>query len=192
MALKQRHKEDMAGLQERLAEAEKKLAQNPDNMNEEIERILKEFEQAEHTHAVQIQDLQQSHESELSNLQQNHVAQMQNLRKAQDKTRQGWTSRYLPTEAVSWPAPQPLSILRKTNGPAPRKSASKKIMAAAADAQNDGPVLIPLDNKKVQIYISTVSGNPVVSDALFLCSLTTCCSQLFLRSSATKNIFSSY
>lgn len=160
LALQKRHKEEMAALKKRLEEAETKLKNNPANMDDEIERILNEFEQAEHSHAVQIENLQQSHQSELSDLQQSHVTQIHNLKKAQDQTRKGWTSRYLPTEAVSWPAPQPLSILRKTNGPNSGRSAVDRIAAAAKS--DDEPILLPLDNKKVQVYISTVSGNPVV------------------------------
>ncbi|KAL1929397.1 hypothetical protein VTP01DRAFT_1535 [Rhizomucor pusillus] len=160
LALQKRHKEEMAALKKRLEEAETKLKNNPANMDDEIERILNEFEQAEHSHAVQIENLQQSHQSELSDLQQSHVTQIHNLKKAQDQTRKGWTSRYLPTEAVSWPAPQPLSILRKTNGLNSGRSAVDRIAAAAKS--DDEPILLPLDNKKVQVYISTVSGNPVI------------------------------
>ncbi|KAI9488894.1 SH3-binding, glutamic acid-rich protein-domain-containing protein [Zychaea mexicana] len=162
LTMKQRHKQDMSDLQSRLQEAETKVkkSSNAAMMDDEVERILHEFEQAEHSHAVQIETLQQSHQSELTDLQQNHVAQLRNLKKVQDRSREGWTTRYLPTEAVSWPAPQPLSVLRKTNGPRTSHSASQRIMNAAKDEA--GPVLIPLDNKKIQVYISTVSGNAVI------------------------------
>lgn len=164
LSLKQRHKEDMSNLQARLKEAETKLknSSNAEMMEDEIERILKEFEQAEHTHAVQIENMEQSHQSELSDMQQNHATQIKNLRKQQDQNQKKWTTRYLPTEAVSWPAPQPLSKLRKTNGPNARPSAATRI-ASAAQRDDNEPVLTPLDTKKVQVYISTVSGNAVVS-----------------------------
>ncbi|CDS06130.1 hypothetical protein LRAMOSA08658 [Lichtheimia ramosa] len=163
LSLKQRHKEDMSNLQARLKEAETKLknSSNAEMMEDEIERILKEFEQAEHTHAVQIESLEQSHQSELSDMQQNHATQIKNLRKQQDQNQKKWTTRYLPTEAVSWPAPQPLSKLRKTNGPNARPSAATRI-ASAAQRDDNEPVLTPLDTKKVQVYISTVSGNAVI------------------------------
>ncbi|KAI9250519.1 SH3-binding, glutamic acid-rich protein-domain-containing protein [Phascolomyces articulosus] len=162
LTLKQRHKQDMADLQTRLQEAETKVKNNSNAamMDDEIERILHEFEQAEHSHAVQIETLQQSHQSELTDLQQDHVAQLRNLKKVQDQSRESWTTRYLPTEAVSWPAPPPLSALRKTNGPRPTNSASQRIKNAAKD--DSGPILIPLDNKKVQIYVSSVSGNVAI------------------------------
>ncbi|KAI8390809.1 SH3-binding, glutamic acid-rich protein-domain-containing protein [Radiomyces spectabilis] len=155
LTLKQRHKRDMDELQQRLSETEKKMQNEPGvRLDDEIERILHEFEQAEHDHTVQIENLQQSHENELSDLQENHVAQISQLKKAQDQKRQGWTSRYLPTEAVSWPAPQPLSRLRKTQTATQPKKALKMTDEYA-------PILIPLDNKKVQVYFSSVSGNPV-------------------------------
>ncbi|KAI9312009.1 SH3-binding, glutamic acid-rich protein-domain-containing protein [Dichotomocladium elegans] len=162
LALKQRHKQDMAKLQTRLQEAETKLksSSNEELMEDEIERILREFEAAEHSHQAQIQSLEQSHQSELTDLKQNQAEQVLNLRKQQDQTQKKWTSRFLPTEAVSWPAPQPLSVLRKTNGPSTRTSASQRIAAAASDEY--APILIPSDTKKVHVYISTVSGNPVI------------------------------
>ncbi|KAI7861029.1 SH3-binding, glutamic acid-rich protein-domain-containing protein [Circinella umbellata] len=162
LTLKQRHKKDMLELQTRLEEAETKVKNNSNAnmMDDEIERILHEFEQAEHSHAVQIETMQQSHQSELTDLQQDHVAQLRSLKKVQDQSREGWTSRYLPTAAVSWPAPRPMSVLKKTNGPRPTQSPSQRIMNAAKD--DSGPILIPLDTKKVQVYISTVSGNAVI------------------------------
>lgn len=152
MAMKTKHQQDMEDLQQRLAEAEAKAKESAKGaMNdEEIERILEEFEQAQHTHAVQIEHMQQSHESELTSMQQNHVAQLTDLKKAQNQTRQGWTSRYLPTEAVSWPAPQQVT-LRKTTGP--KKSLSS---VGATD-------LTPKDVSTVQVYMSSVSGNASVS-----------------------------
>ncbi|ORZ00593.1 hypothetical protein BCR43DRAFT_485484 [Syncephalastrum racemosum] len=150
LAMKTKHQQDMEDLKQRLAEAEAKAKESAKGaMNdEEIERILEEFEQAQHTHAVQIEHMQQSHESELSSMQQDHVAQLTSLKKAQNQTRQGWTSRYLPTEAVSWPAPQQVS-LRKTTGP-------KKTLSSSAAAATD---LTPKDVSTVQVYVSSVSAN---------------------------------
>ncbi|KAF7721279.1 SH3 domain binding glutamic acid-rich protein-like [Apophysomyces ossiformis] len=157
LTLKQQHKKALVELEKQKAEAEQKLKNNPSvDLETEFERILHEFEQTEHNHSVQIENLQQSHQNELTDLQQTHVAQLRNLKNAQS-----YTSRFLPTEAKSWPAPMPLSAslskLRKTNGPQPRP---KRVLL---DAKGDeAPAFLPLDNKKVQIYISTVSGNPVI------------------------------
>ncbi|KAG0165872.1 SH3 domain binding glutamic acid-rich protein-like [Apophysomyces sp. BC1034] len=157
LTLKQQHKKATTELQKQLTETEQKIKNNPTvDLESEVERILHEFEQTEHNHSVQIESMQQSHQNELTDLQENHVAQLRNLKKGQS-----FTKKFLPVEAKSWPAPMPLStsmsMLRKTNGPQTRP---KKIIL---DAQpNEAPAFLPLDNKKVQIYMSSVSGNPVI------------------------------
>jgi hypothetical protein len=122
-------------------------------LDSELEKILHAFEQAEHNHTAQLQDMEQSHQDALSDLQQSHVDQLKTI-----GLKRGYTStRYVPDQAVSWPAPKPLSMLRKTTGPSPR--ANRVLLAATSSNE---PILIPLDTEKVQIYISSVSGNSVV------------------------------
>ncbi|KAG2172203.1 hypothetical protein INT43_004744 [Umbelopsis isabellina] len=144
---KEQHMLEMKQLKERLQKAEKSRNTTVDD---ELEQLLHEFEQAEHAHTVELADLEKSHHNQLSDLQQSHQAQIQGLSNTPSRnTKSNW--RQLPTEAVSWPAPQPLSILRKTGGPRGRER-----KATSDDAQFD---IYPEDHNKVQIYISSVSGS---------------------------------
>ncbi|CAM0140566.1 hypothetical protein VKS41_006585 [Umbelopsis sp. WA50703] len=145
--IKDHHMLEMQQLKERLQKAEKSRNTTVDD---ELERLLHEFEQAEHAHTVELADMEKSHHNQLSDLQQSHQAQIQGLTSTPSRNAKS-TWRQLPTEAVSWPAPQPLSILRKTGGPRGRER-----KATSDDTEFD---VYPEDNKKVQIYLSSVSGN---------------------------------
>ncbi|KAI8584743.1 hypothetical protein K450DRAFT_217813 [Umbelopsis ramanniana AG] len=144
--IKDQHTNEMRELKERLTKAE--LGRNA-TVDDELERLLHEFEEAEHAHTVELANLEQSHHSQLSNLRESQQAQLQGLKNSQFPKNSNW--RLMPTDAVSWPAPQPLSILRKTGGPRQRE---RKVVA-----DDDGPDVYPQDPKKVQVYISSVSGN---------------------------------
>ncbi|CAO3636193.1 unnamed protein product [Cunninghamella blakesleeana] len=164
LKIKQQHKQELTELQKQLEEVEKtkneqKLSgeevakQQQEYLDNELEKILSAFEEAQHNHTVELQNLEQSHQSALSDLQQDHANQLKSLGASQ-----GYVStKYIPTQAISWPAPQPLSMLRKTSGPNPRQN-----RVLLASRSNDEPILIPMDTKKVQIYISSVSGNPMI------------------------------
>ncbi|KAI8099701.1 uncharacterized protein BX664DRAFT_289951 [Halteromyces radiatus] len=166
LKIKQQHKQEIANLQQQMQQVEKtkqeqmqqqgdQAKQQQEYLDAELEKILHAFEQAQHNHTAQLQDLEQSHKTALSDLQQTHVDQLKTIGASQ-----GYTSaRYVPTQAISWPAPQPLSSLRKTNGPSPRVN---RVILAASQSSTTEPILTPLDTKKVQLYISTVSGNPVI------------------------------
>ncbi|CAO3596371.1 unnamed protein product [Absidia cylindrospora] len=165
LKIKQQHKQDMVTLQQQMEQVEKtkqeQMAQQGDQakqqqeyLDDELEKILHAFEQAEHNHTAQLQDLEHSHQNALSDLQQSHVDQLKTIGSSQ-----GYTSKkYVPTQAVSWPAPQPLSMLRKTTGPSPRPN---RVLLAAKPSSYE-PILTPLDTEKVQVYISSVSGNPLI------------------------------
>ncbi|KAI9308476.1 hypothetical protein BJ944DRAFT_236973 [Cunninghamella echinulata] len=164
LKIKQQHKQELSQLQQQLEQVEKTKSeqqlngeeiakQQQDYLDNELEKILSAFEQAQHNHTVELQNLEKSHQSALSDLQQTHADQLKSLGNAQ-----GYTStKYIPTQAVSWPAPQPLSMLRKTTGPHPRQN-----RVLLTSKTNDEPILIPMDTKKVQIYYSSVSGNPLI------------------------------
>lgn len=168
IALKQKHKQDKIDLEKQVEEAKIEAENNPAaaiDIDEHLERMLQEFEQAEHTHAVQIQDLEQSHESELNHLQDDQKAQLNKLKRKQDITRDSWTTRYLPTDAVSWPKPNSAHIPKLRPTPSLVESKSKTLLRVLGNMpayQKPEPVLTPLDPKKVQIYYSSVSGNAVV------------------------------
>lgn len=149
--IKDQHLVEMRELKERLAKAE--LGRNA-TVDDELERLLHEFEQAEHAHNVELANMEQSHHTQLSNLRETQQAQLQGLKNAQSP--KSSSHRFLPTDAISWPAPQPLSILRKTGGPRQRERKTTN--------DDDKLDIYPQDPKKVQVYISSVSGNVNVSE----------------------------
>ncbi|CEP10197.1 hypothetical protein [Parasitella parasitica] len=168
LALKQKHKQDKMDLEKQVEETRIEAENNPAaavDLNEQLERMLHEFEQTEHTHAVQIQDLEQSHESELNHLQNDQKAQLNKLKRNQDITRDSWTTRFLPTDAVSWPKPDSANVskLRPTFSLVESKSKTLlRVLGNMPAYQKPEPVLTPLDPKKVQVYYSSVSGNAVI------------------------------
>jgi hypothetical protein len=168
LALKKKHKQDRTQLEEELEKAKKEAEKGSSaiDLDEHMERILQEFEQAEHTHAVQIQNLEQSHLSELDNLQDNQKAQVNKLKRTHNLNRDSWTERYLPTEAVSWPLPNGSALPKLKPTPSPLMESKSKtllrVLGSMSGYQKPEPVLIPLDPKKVQIYYSSVSANTVV------------------------------
>ncbi|KAG1462583.1 hypothetical protein G6F56_005489 [Rhizopus delemar] len=165
LALKKRHKDDKAQLEEQLETVRSEAKKNPaeDIINDHLEKMLQEFEQQEHTFAVQIQDLEQEHQSELSSLQDNQNTQMSKLKKTHGQNRETWTERYLPTEAVSWPSPTQQPKLRPTPSLVESKSKTLlRVLGNLPEYQKSEPVLTPLDPKKVQVYYSSVSANSII------------------------------
>ncbi|KAI9472287.1 MAG: hypothetical protein EXX96DRAFT_597310 [Benjaminiella poitrasii] len=168
LALKKKHKQDRVELEKQLEDTKKEAESNPNaaiNIDEHLERLLQEVEQSEHTYTVQIHDLEQSHQSELDSLQNNQKAQLNKLKRTQDLTRDKWTSRYIPTEAVSWPLPKSNNLNKLRPTPSLVESKSKtllKVLGSMPANQKPEPVLTPLDPKKVQVYYSSVSGNSLI------------------------------
>ncbi|RUS19330.1 hypothetical protein BC937DRAFT_87652 [Endogone sp. FLAS-F59071] len=159
--LRRRHNAELAELRTKLENAEKNGAPGAtQQFNAEVEKLLAEIEAEEHNHAVQLDEFQRQQQQQLSTLQDSQNAQLKTLKQRQtsEKKRLSWRSQHAPIDAVSWPAPQPLSILRKTNGPQERKSTTK----AAIEEDQLLSELKPKDNKKVQLYYSSVSGNATV------------------------------
>ncbi|KAI8968346.1 hypothetical protein BDF20DRAFT_827895 [Mycotypha africana] len=179
LSLKKKHAQERSELMKQLEEAKKqatKAAANAQsatsaiNLDEHLERILQEFEQAEHTHAVELKDLERSHQSQLDTLENNQQNELNKLLKHDTKAKRDsgkWTTRFQPTEAVSWPLPsrEQLTKLRPTS-PAPLvESKSKTLLKALSNTvmpTKAEPVLTPLDPKKVQIYYSSVSGHSII------------------------------
>ncbi|KAG2236288.1 hypothetical protein INT48_001351, partial [Thamnidium elegans] len=168
LALKKKHKQDRAQLEAELEQTKLEAEKNPAStmdIDEHMERILQEFEQAEHSHTVQIKDLEESHQSELDSLQDNQQAQVNKLKRTQNLNRDVWTERYLPTNAVSWPVPNGSGVAKLRPTPSLVESKSKTLLRVLGNMpgyQNPEPVLTPLDPTKVQIYYSSVSANSVI------------------------------
>ncbi|ORX47733.1 hypothetical protein DM01DRAFT_1338957 [Hesseltinella vesiculosa] len=149
-SLKLQHQQDILELHDQMEQLKAQgntgdlSKQQQEYLETELEKVLNAFEQTEHDHAAELQDMQQSHQSALSKLEQTHVHELKSFGANQGAI----STRYLPVQAVSWPAPQPLSILRKTPGPRITKSTTGSVL--------------PADKSLVQIYVSSVSGNPTV------------------------------
>jgi hypothetical protein len=157
IALKKKHKQDKLDMETKMEETKKAAQVNPD-INEHLERILQEFEQQEHSFAVEIKDLENSHQSELDHLQDDQNKEVKKLQRTQDLSKDNWTVRYLPTDAVSWPSPRNAPKLK----PAPLVESKSKtllrVLGSMPANRKPEPVLTPLDPKKVQVYYSSVSS----------------------------------
>jgi hypothetical protein len=164
-ALQRKHQQDKIEMETILEETQKEAAKNPrKEVEEQLERILQDFEQAEHTFTVKIKDLEQSHQSELDHLEDDQKAQMKKLKSSQNMSRNSWTERYLPTDAVSWPQPHHNPKLKPVAPVSLVESKSKTLMRVLGNTTTKSqPVLTPIDNTKVQIYYSSVSTSVTVS-----------------------------
>lgn len=115
------------------------------DLEAELEKIVYAFEQEKHSHKASVLATHGSSPG-LESLDRRRLLEI--------GASQGHTStRYLPTQAVSWPSPPPLSVLRKT---------SPRSYRSTASSFN----LTPSDPKHVQLYVSTVSGNSSVSSTI--------------------------
>ncbi|KAG0171423.1 hypothetical protein DFQ28_004940 [Apophysomyces sp. BC1034] len=135
-AFQERHERDMKQLRERLGHAEKRAKSD---MNDEVERLLQEFEQSEHSHSVQVADLQKSHREQVSVMKRGQQAELKqwmgNSEAADDK---------------------PKVSLRKTGGP------GSKMRWPITAMQDKSPEVVPRDPSVVQVYMSSVSTNSAI------------------------------
>jgi hypothetical protein len=156
-ALQSKHEQEKSELEKQVEEAKKEAEANPAaaiDIDEHLERMLQEFE-----------SLEEAQQLELDHLKNDQKAQLSQLKRTQDLTRDSWTTRYLPTAAVSWPLPNraDASKLRPTTSLVESKSKTLlRVLGNMPGYQKPEPVLTPLDPKKVQVYYSSVSGNTVV------------------------------
>ncbi|KAI8885951.1 hypothetical protein K501DRAFT_283994 [Backusella circina FSU 941] len=157
IALKKKHKQDKLEMEAKMEETKKAAQVNPD-INDHLERILHEFEQQEHSFAVEIKDLEQSHQSELDHLQDDQEKEVKKLQRTQDLSKDNWTARYLPTDAVSWPAPRNAPKLKPTPLVESKSKTLLRVLGNMPANKKPEPVLTPLDTKKVQVYYSSVSS----------------------------------
>ncbi|KAL1920824.1 uncharacterized protein VTP21DRAFT_11459 [Calcarisporiella thermophila] len=147
--LRRRHHAEIQELNERIERSKH------EKLDHEFEKMLAEFEQTRHNNEVQIESLRADQQAELDTLQQSQQTQLDSLRKTQNRATAQWRRQSAlfikPTEAVSWPAPQPLSVLRKTTLRHVEPPKERKIT-------DDGYNLDP-ESHLVQVYISSVSGS---------------------------------
>ncbi|KAI9016503.1 hypothetical protein CLU79DRAFT_837554 [Phycomyces nitens] len=100
-------------------------------MNDAIERLLNEVEQIEHTHRVS--------PTNISVKQVRHTSRPLSSASPSptlDKSNRidSWNAKFLPTQAVSWPAPQSLAVLKKTPVNSPTEPSKPNTVTATATA----------------------------------------------------------
>ncbi|KAG1052476.1 hypothetical protein G6F43_005394 [Rhizopus delemar] len=125
--LQLKYDKDVSLLKERLKQAEN---QAKSTMDDEVSKILYEFEQYEHNHSIQVAHLQQTYQEQISVMKKGQQSELQQY----DKN-------------IITPK------LRKTGGP------SSKFKWPAPEASQSVD-LTPRDPKEVHIYTSSISTNP--------------------------------
>ncbi|CEG84489.1 hypothetical protein RMATCC62417_18285 [Rhizopus microsporus] len=126
--LQLKYDKDIALLNQRLKQAEN---QAKSNMDDEVSKILHEFEQYEHYHSLQVAHLQQTYQEQISAMKQGQQSELQQL--SSDK---------------SIVSPK----LRKTGGP------GTKFRWPAPEA-SQSVELHPRDPKEIHVYTSSISTN---------------------------------
>ncbi|KAF7721758.1 hypothetical protein EC973_004152 [Apophysomyces ossiformis] len=160
VAAKVKYNEEIEQVRRQLEEAlAREKALSKVNTDEQLEQILYEFEQASHQYPVDVPQDERDKKQVHSGL----TPQVQSERRPK-----GWMARYLPTEAISWPAPQPLCILRKTEWLQPKDDSPKHARMEVGDDDNDDDDADSDDSgesfstpDKVQLYVSNVCSNAI-------------------------------
>lgn len=151
--LKQHHEQDLLQLKQRLGHAERRAKSD---MNDEVEKLLREFEQSEHDHTQQLAHLQQSHREQLTVMKQDQQAEIRHhIQKRNSVILPDTATTATATAATT--ATTLVAPLRKTGGPA-----SKVLRWPAMGTLNDQPELTPKDPHAIHIYVSSVSSNPTI------------------------------
>lgn len=146
--LKELHTQEMENLQLKLVDAEERAMSAVDS---EVEKVLQEFEQVEHSHNMRVEELERSHKNQMSLMARDQKQQLRFLKSKQHDE----------TKRLSWRpssgAEQSMVTLRRTGGPG---GSSRRVPALLEDAR--GPELTPQDKSKVQVYVSSVCSNVTV------------------------------
>ncbi|KAI8875858.1 hypothetical protein K501DRAFT_142577, partial [Backusella circina FSU 941] len=135
--LQAEHTKDLDTLSQRLKLAEK---QKKTVINDEVERILQEFEQSEHNHSVQVANLQMSYQEQINVMRKGQ----------QNELKSFMSNKSSPQAAMDLK-------LRKTGGPS-----TKLRWPAMSPPTISLPELRPRNSKEVHVYISSVSGNQTI------------------------------
>lgn len=144
--LKMQHQSDTEKLRERLEHAEKRAKSE---MNDEVEKLLQEFEQSEHAHSVELANLAQSHREQVTKMRQGQKAELRNHMKRASMILEDAQVPDLPSAKVM--------PLRKSTG-----GVNKSIRWPVAALQQNAIELNPRDPGCVQVYVSGVSGNATI------------------------------
>ncbi|KAG2178924.1 hypothetical protein INT43_001771 [Umbelopsis isabellina] len=146
--LKELHTQEMENLQLKLVDAEERAMSAVDS---EVEKVLQEFEQVEHSHNMRIEELERSHKNQMSLMARDQKQQLRYLKSKQHDE----------TKRLSWRpssgAEQSMVTLRRTGGPG---GSSRRVPALLEDAR--GPELTPQDKTKVQVYVSSICSNVAI------------------------------
>lgn len=170
--LTNRHEQDLQQLKQRLQQAEKRAKSD---MNDEVEKLLREFEQSEHDHSQQVAHLQKSHRQQLSSMKQDQQAEIREhiqKRNSMIITNNNPLPSFIPTTTSNnnnnnkssnnnnYPLPNTMiAPLRKTSG---SSGGTKVFRWPAMPSLDDQPDLVPKNPNTIHIYISSVSANSTV------------------------------
>lgn len=147
--LEEVHKREMDKLKAKLVDAEKRTV---DVVDSEVEKVLHEFELAEHSHNMKVEELERSHKNQISMMARDQKQQLRVLKSRQhDETKRlSWR----PTSGHD----QAVVTLRSAGG----MGGSCRRVPTMIDEPRS-PDLTPRDKTKVQIYVSSICSNLTVS-----------------------------
>ncbi|KAI9283972.1 SH3-binding, glutamic acid-rich protein-domain-containing protein [Umbelopsis sp. AD052] len=143
--LEEYHKREMEKLQSKLTDAEKRTV---DVVDSEVEKVLHEFELAEHSHTMKVEELERSHKNQISMMARDQKQQLRVLKSRQhDETKRiSWR----PSSGID----QGIVTLRSTGGPG---GSCRRVPTMIDEPRS--PDLTPRDKKKVQVYVSSICSN---------------------------------
>ncbi|KAL0075952.1 hypothetical protein J3Q64DRAFT_1773493 [Phycomyces blakesleeanus] len=161
-SLEKRHATDLAQLRERLSSTEKH-AKN--NMNDEVEKLLQEFEQSEHNHSVQLAHLQKSHQEQVSSLKQDQQAELRDLLdvpNANTNSSHSHSHSHHHNSKLNDSRSNEKSNERERDEPVRKPVVTSKLKWPGM-LQKEVPLnLTPRDPALVQVYVSSVSTNSTI------------------------------
>jgi alanyl-tRNA synthetase len=140
--LAEAHKREMDKLQRKLTDTERRTM---DAVENEVEKVLHEFEIEEHSHILKVEKLERSHKNQISVMARDQKQQIRVL-----KSRQYDETKRFSCRPCSESDPG-LVTLRQTGG----LGGSSRRVPAILDAAWS-PDLIPADKTKVQVYVSSI------------------------------------
>ncbi|GAB5588022.1 Dipeptidyl-peptidase 5 [Umbelopsis nana] len=148
--LTEAHKREMEKLQAKLVEAERRTI---DAVDSEIEQVLHEFEIAEHSHILKVEELERSHKNQISMMAQDQKQQLRVLKSKQHDD----------TKRLSWrPCSENdpgLVTLRRTGGPGGHGGASRRVPALLDEPRSLDPT--PKDRTKFDV-IDVAASQPAL------------------------------
>ncbi|KAL1921043.1 uncharacterized protein VTP21DRAFT_11678 [Calcarisporiella thermophila] len=154
--MQRRHKKELEEMVAKITYSTK------EKVNDELEQVLAEFEQAKHAVGEElIEKLKIRQRDELDSLRSRHLS---SIGPSLDRTptnadKQPCSLLVKPTDAVSWPAPLPLSVLRARLRPV---SQHKRPTSFIPSSSFQDDYCSDPEPHLIQVYLSTMSGSVAI------------------------------